>query len=103
MKTRTLLIALTVGFAAMGAIAADKVKPTAPAKPATEKQTKSVPPGAIVEKDTALTGSYIKRDVRRSGVITDSPSAVYVLDSETIRNSGAADLSQLLLRRGFRR
>ena len=100
MNTKSLLIALSVGFAlTTSGIAADKVKnPKAP-----EKQAKPAPPAAGVEKKMALTGSYIKRDIRRDGVITDGPNPVYVLDNDTIRNSGAADLSQLLLRRGFRR
>ncbi len=100
MKTKCLLIALTVGFLASAAVAAEKVK-DGKAKPA--KQPKSVPEAPQLEKNVSITGSYIKRDVRRNGTITDATASVYVLDSDSIRNSGAADLSQLLLRRGFRR
>jgi hypothetical protein len=65
--------------------------------PAKQKQT------ATVTEKTALTGTYIKRDVRRSGQITDGPNAVMVLDSETIRRSGASDVRELLVRRGAHR
>ena len=54
-------------------------------------------------KKELLTGSYIKSNIRRSGFITDGPNNVAVIDSEMIQNSGAATLSQLLIRTGFRR
>ncbi len=99
MNAKTLLIALSIGSAlATSGIAAEKVKPKSK-----EKQVKPAPQTVPVEKNVLLTGSYIKRDVRRDGLITDGPLPVYVLDSEAIRTSGAADLSQLLLRRGFHR
>jgi hypothetical protein len=60
-------------------------------------------PTASKEKMMRLTGSYIKSDIRRSGFITDGAHPVAILDSKTIRNSGAADLSQLLIRTGYRR
>ncbi len=100
MKTKCLLIALGIGFLASAAVAAEKVKD---GKATPQKQPKAVPEAPHVEKNVALTGSYVKRDVRRNGVITDGTTPVFVLDSDAIRNSGAADLSQLLLRRGFRR
>ena len=50
---------------------------------------------------TTLTGSYLPREVRRSGMITDGPYSVAVIDSDMIRSSGASDLQQLLVRRGF--
>jgi len=55
------------------------------------------------EKNVALTGSYIKRNVRRQGVVTDGPDPVFVIDRRTIDLSGASDLSQVLFRTGFRR
>jgi hypothetical protein len=50
-----------------------------------------------------LTGSYIKQDIRKTGIVTDGANPVYVLDDQEIRNTGAGDLSELLIRRGFRR
>jgi hypothetical protein len=52
---------------------------------------------------TALTGSYIERPVQRHGLITDGPNPTYVVDQQAIENTGAADLSQVLIRSGFRR
>src|SRR6266487_4589458 len=49
---------------------------------------------------TVLTGSYIKREIRQSGQITDGPYQVVVYDAETIRRSGAGDLADFLRRRG---
>ena len=72
---------------------------TKPSKSAKAKQQ----PTASKEKMMTLTGSYIKSDIRRSGFITDGARPVAILDSKTIRNSGAADLSQLLIRTGYRR
>ncbi len=100
MNAKSLLIGLTVSFALSSGLAAEKVK-NPPAAPA--KKVKAVPEAPQTEKNVRLTGSYIKRDVRRNCVVTDGPTSVYVIDSEAIRNSGAYDLSQLLLRRGFRR
>jgi len=102
-----LALAITLG-AASGALADDKKqdkqtkdKPVAnsaaTAKPQTASNTSQV------KENTALTGSFIKRDVKRGGVVTDGPNPVYVLDHASIQTSGASDLSQVLLRRGFRR
>jgi hypothetical protein len=109
MKTTPMLVvlALTLGATSV-ALAADKTqdkqapkeKP-ANTQPAPKAQT---PSNSAGEKEhTALTGSYIKRDVKRAGVITDGPNPVYVLDHDAVQTSGASDLSQVLLRRGFRR
>jgi hypothetical protein len=89
------LIAISVSSASEGGPA------TASSKEAKAKQQLTAPKQK--SKMVALTGSYIKTDIRRSGFITDGPNCVAVLDSKTIRNSGAADLSQLLLRTGYRR
>jgi hypothetical protein len=108
MKNTPLMMALLIAVgAASGALADDKKqdkqtkeKPTnsqAPAKP------QAVQNAAPQKENTALTGSYIKRDVKRSGVITDGPTPVYVLDHGSIQTSGASDLSQVIFRRGFRR
>jgi hypothetical protein len=41
--------------------------------------------------------------VRQAGQITDGARNVQVMDSNTIRNSGASDLASLLKRRGVTR
>jgi hypothetical protein len=102
MKTIPLILALTV-LTATGIWASEKT--------ANDKQTKGLvkrekprPNSSMVEeKNVLLTGSYIKQNVRRQGVVTDGPNPLYVLDRKTIDLSGAADLSQVLIRTGFRR
>jgi len=98
-----LALAMTLG-AASGALAADKKDKQTKDKPAnSQPAAKPKAETGTVKENTALTGSYIKRDVKRSGVVTDGPNPVYVLDHNSIQTSGASDLSQVLLRRGFRR
>ena len=100
-----LALAITLG-AASGALAADKKDKQTKDKPADSQPAAKPKPAAetgTVKENTALTGSYIKRDVKRGGVVTDGPNPVYVLDHDSIQTSGASDLSQVLLRRGFRR
>ncbi len=98
MKTTSFLLALAITLgAASGALASDKKdskqsKPT-PAPKATQAQP----------QDTALTGSHIKRKVKAQRVVINNPDPVYILDRQTIQTSGAADLSQVLIRTGFRR
>jgi hypothetical protein len=85
-------------------LGADKPAETSKAaKPAKVQKIKKTVKPAPGHEQVALTGSYIKRDVRRNGVVTDGPDRVYVLDSEAIRNSGAADLRELLVLRGLSR
>jgi hypothetical protein len=95
MKTTSLICALCFSFLAAGL--ADEVKDTKPAK-----ETKKVQTGKQQDDKVLLTGSFIKQKVRRSGMVTDGANQVLVLDSETISNSGASDLRQLLVRRGIR-
>jgi hypothetical protein len=95
----SLVLSLGVASASAGDSAKAEKKDTAkttqaPKKAATQNH---------VEKQVLLTGSYIKRDIRRNGLLTDGPNPVYVLDRSTIESSGASDLSQVLIRRGFHR
>jgi outer membrane receptor for monomeric catechols len=94
----SLLAGMTVAFAGEGAKKAQAAKPkqAKTEKTAVKKNTL----GAQTQKRVALTGSYIKREVKRNGEITDGPEPVWVLDQKTIANSGAADLRQLLTRQG---
>jgi|SRR5215204_3768722 len=99
MKITALLLAfsLTVGISSI-AFAADPVKESKDTKPSKPEKT------AVKQSDdrVLLTGSHIKQKVRRNGMVTDGASQVVVLDSETIQNSGASDLRELLNRRGIR-
>ena len=100
MKMASLLVAVLAAFALCLSVSAEeKSTATKPEKTPKKTEKKSDP---VVEK-TALTGSYVKRDVKRSGVVTDGHSQVLVLDNDSIRSSGAGDLNQLLVRRGIRR
>ncbi|HLH54353.1 MAG TPA: hypothetical protein VKY92_12130 [Verrucomicrobiae bacterium] len=56
-----------------------------------------------IDDRVAPTGSYIKQDIHRKGMVTDGANSLFVLDSNMIRNSGAADLRQLLVLRGLSR
>lgn len=65
-------------------------------------ETKTTPP-TPKDEQVILTGSYIKRDVKRAGRITDGPTQVLVIDRKAIERSGASDLKQLLVRYGLNR
>ena len=104
MKSIALMLTLTLALVATSsALAVDKLKDAKPAKGAAAPQTKKIKSSAAQKEHVALTGSYIKRDIRRSGIVTDGPNPVYVLDNRSIQTSGGADLSEVLLRTGFRR
>ena len=103
MKLTSPVILAFVLASAIGAFAADKPadkhKNTKPAK--VNKVDKAAEKSGKPARKVALTGSYIKQDVRRNGIVTDGSNPVVVLDSEAIRNSGAADLRELLIFRGL--
>lgn len=107
MKLASLSIALTVLLSSsMLVLGADKAakQPTKVTKPAkAAKAKKAAKPATPHREQTTLTGSYISRDVHRNGIMTDGPDRVYVLDSEAIRASGAADLREVLVFRGITR
>ena len=109
MKTTALIFAAAIALSS-SAVAGDKTqdatktKPapaTKPAKPEKVKPTTVVAPE--LEKNVPVTGSYIKRDVRRNGLVTDGSSPLYVLDNKAIQNTGAATLGELLIRRNLQR
>ena len=99
MKTTSLAFALCLTLAATSSIAEEAKE----AKPAKDSRKAQVQTETTRQDDkTLLTGSFTKQKVRRNGMVTDSANQVLVLDSETINNSGASDLKQLLVRRGIR-
>ena len=90
----TLLVGLATGVAAdERGTARQKGKSAATSRDSSSVQTETV----------QLTGSYIKRTVKRNGRITDGPSPVIVIDRTTIERSGARDLKQLLVGQGVGR
>jgi hypothetical protein len=103
MKRISSLALAFVLVSTLGAVASDK----AGAKTkATRTKVKTEKVSAKPEKPSrqvALTGSYIKRDIKRNGIVTDGPNPVVVLDSDAIRNSGASDVRELLVFRGITR
>jgi hypothetical protein len=104
MKTTTSILALALLTAtAIGVHAADKTSNPKQTKGLVKREKTLPNPALHEEKNVLLTGSYIKRNVRRQGLVTDGPNALYLLDQRTIDLSGAADLSQVLIRSGFHR
>jgi len=103
MKTTSLIFALIISFAAASvALASDKAKDGKEAKPAVaDTAKKTQPQSAQQESKAALTGSSIKRSIRRNGMITDGPSQLLVIDRGMIERSGASDVRQLLVHQGI--
>lgn len=98
MKT-CLILALALTLTTVSA--SEQGPATTPSKSKSAKPKQQLAAPKPKPEKVALTGSYLKRDIRRSGNITDGPQNVFVIDSEMIRNSGAGDLRQLLVRRGM--
>lgn len=93
-------VLLSSGAAVLGADLSTDGKSVKPAKTQTPKAASKRP----AQKDPMIvTGSHLKRNVRQEGLIAVSPNALYIIDNDSIRNSGATDLSQLLTHSGFRR
>ena len=104
MKTSLLVFALAAFLAAaISASAGEKPKDTKEPKAPATGQGEKVQAKSSDQKAVPATGSHIKRYIRRSGHITDGPDRLYVIDAGHIRNSGATDIKQLLVRRGFNR
>jgi hypothetical protein len=104
---KAILQVMAIALVGASVALADEAKDTAATKAPAPKSAKDGSAQATVkkeakEKNVVLTGSYLPRDVRRAGVVTDGPNAVYVVDSKMIQRSGAATLSEALRRTGFR-
>ena len=94
------LVLATLLCSSSALLAADKPAAPKPLKHSkTERQKK--PKTDTLTEQSALTGSYIKKEVHRSGVVTDGPDPVFVIDSNAIRNSGASNVRELLAFRGL--
>jgi outer membrane receptor for Fe3+-dicitrate len=104
MKKTLLLATLTVAFASSSVLASDKeakdgkeTKPTTATAAVKDKADKAKK-GATQKQEVLLTGSNIKRPVRKDGQVTDGPNSVTVIDQKAIQRSGVADVRQVLLR-----
>jgi len=98
MKTFAMLvvIAMTSAFSVFGA-GADQPKETKSKAPTVKNAKATDEPTKVL-----ITGSHIKREIRRNDRITDGPTQVVVIDSASIQRSGASDLKQLLVHTGVR-
>jgi hypothetical protein len=108
----TIVAALLLATSA--STAADKSTPAQPgsqktitqtqAKAIAKKAKKKAKTKAAKKKRTFITGSYIPQKVTKNGVIVSAgPSPVIVIDSETIRRTGASDIPDLFRRGGWTR
>jgi len=85
------LLGLLAGAATV--FAGDDAKSTKPEKLTPAKMDKA---RVQTDKEVELTGSRNKRTVRRSGLITDGPNNLVVIDRGMIDRSGGADMKQAL-------
>ena len=100
MKKTLLIATLTVAFASSSSLASDKekkdAKETKPVATAVVKEKAKT--GAAQKQEVVLTGSNIKRAVRKDGQVTDGPNSLTIIDQKAIQRSGVADVRQVLLR-----
>jgi hypothetical protein len=100
MRTTTIALSLLCILAGVATTnAGERAKGRRPEKMAPSMDAKT---GIQREQNVELTGSRIKKAVRRSGQITDGSSQVVVIDRTSIERSGGADLMQVLTLRGVR-
>jgi hypothetical protein len=103
MKKTLLIATLTVAFVSSSALASDKetkgAKETKETRPAATIVVKDkAKKGATQKQEVLLTGSNIKRQVRKDGQVTDGPNSLTIIDQKAIQRSGVADVRQVLLR-----
>jgi len=103
MKMTLLKATLILAIAGSTALASDKdtkgikdAKETKAATAATAKE-KAKATGAP-KREVILTGSNIKRQVRKDGQVTDGPNSLCIIDRKAIERSGVADVRQVLAR-----
>ena len=100
MKLTLLKGTFILAIACSTAIASDKdkkdAKETKAATAATAKEKAKAK--AAQKQEVLLTGSNIKREVRKDGQVTDGPNSVAIIDQKAIQRSGMADVSQVLAR-----
>lgn len=104
MKTKSLAILIGVMVVASTALAgenSDKKNSKAPNAAAKNKKTQTTSGATETYKGVKVTGSNVKQDIRKNGMITDNVSQLIVIDQQTIERSGAVDLKQLLNKQGI--
>ena len=104
MKKTLLVATLAVAFTSVSVLASDKdtkdakeTKPSA-ATAAVKNKADKAKKGAAQKQEVLLTGSNIKRQVRKDGQVTDGPNSLSIIDQKAIQRCGVADVSQVLLR-----
>jgi hypothetical protein len=103
MKTIGLLIAFMLALAtAPTALGSDKAKDAKTKARAAEQNKKANAQSAKQQKIT-VTGSYIKQTVRPDGTVPEGPSPLHVISASEIQQSGASDVAQLLIKKGYNR
>jgi outer membrane receptor for Fe3+-dicitrate len=100
MKKTLLRATLVLAFASSAVLASDKdAKGAKETKLTTLVTAKDkVKTTAAQTREVALTGSNIKRKVRKDGQVTDGPNSLTIIDQKAIERSGAADVRQVLAR-----
>ena len=106
MKTKSLAILIGVFVVVASTALAgdnsdkkDSKSSTATAK-AKDKKAEKQSGNTETYKGVRVTGSNVKQDIRKNGMITDNTGQLLVIDQQTIEKSGAVDLKQLLNKTG---
>jgi outer membrane receptor for Fe3+-dicitrate len=98
MKT-FLTATLILAFASSVALASDKeAKDRKDTKASATAAKEKAKPTEAPKRQVVLTGSHIKRTVRKDGQVTDGPNSLTIIDQKAIEQSGAADVRQVLAR-----
>jgi hypothetical protein len=101
--TSNLICAAAVLSFVLTASAEEKKAPTEPAKPAKSCCAKKQSTAKQSSDQVVVTGSYIPRNIRTDGQITDGPYPVAVIDSDFIKRTGAQDITEALRKSGVGR
>jgi len=97
-----LICALALGCVAAAAGERDQKAPAQPpAKPASRAKASATRPGRKTIRPA--TGTRVRQTVHLDGRITDGPSPLIIITSETIKRCGYATVPQILASQGCRR
>jgi hypothetical protein len=104
MKTKSLAILIgvfvVVASTALAGDNSDKKDSKSSTAKAKDKKTEKQSGNTETYKGVKVTGSNVKQDIRKNGMITDNTGQLLVIDQQTIEKSGAVDLKQLLNKTG---
>jgi outer membrane receptor for Fe3+-dicitrate len=99
MKMTFLTATLILAFASSSALASDKeTKDAKDTKASATAAKEKAKPTEVPRREVVLTGSNIKRAVRKDGQVTDGPNSLTIIDRKAIERSGAVDVRQVLAR-----